>query len=302
MKSLASRFSKNFSSPKSKLNLFYFLAFAPLLLIAYYDIWILIVSFYGFVLFLLKSEKLQPAKEARTPQKIIGLAFIIGSFFLYYVLVLAFPKAAYYGGANYIAFLLGLFLTFFDLSGLKEAFSPIFFVAAATSSSLIAEQLEPYFSPYIDEMAYLIVNILRTLGINAYIYNSSNAPIISFTSLSGNLVLASFVYECIGVFSVIVFSILLATVLFEDPSSWTTRSLAVAMGILGTFAMNIIRVTIIFLTDYFYGAEAGATVHYIIGYALFSTWLVFFLYVYSKRDTVQTNIKSFLNRQNYQEA
>jgi len=74
--------------------------------------------------------------------------------------------------------------------------------------------------------------------------------------------------------------------------------LASVIGVLGTFTLNIVRITIILLTDYFYGAEAGANVHYILGYALFSAWLVFFLYVYSKRKAIQVKIQSLLQKSN----
>jgi len=46
------------------------------------------------------------------------------------------------------------------------------------------------------------------------------------------------------------------------------------------------------LVDYFYGAEVGASVHYVIGYALFSAWLACFFYIYSKRQTPHAKIVS----------
>lgn len=52
---------------------------------------------------------------------------------------------------------------------------------------------------------------------------------------------------------------------------------------IGTFALNIFRVTVILLVDYFYGAEVDGTAHYIVGYALFSAWLAIFPYAFSKR-------------------
>jgi exosortase/archaeosortase family protein len=286
------RILQAFSLFKDKVNLFYLVAFLPLLLILYYDFWILVVAFYGFLFLLLKSQKLHAVKEAKVFQRIFGLLVIIGSFFIYYALVLIVPSAVFYGTANYIVFLFGLFLVFFDLSALKEAFTPLFFIAAATSSYFVAELLKPFFSPFLSDIAYLIANILRVLGINASVYHASSIPILRFISLSGNFVATSFIYECIGVFSVLVFSIILVIVLFEDPSGLRVRLLASVIGVLGTFALNIIRVTIIFLTDYFYGAEAGATVHYVIGYGLFSAWIVFFLYIYSKRQSVYRRMQS----------
>jgi hypothetical protein len=44
-------------------------------------------------------------------------------------------------------------------------------------------------------------------------------------------------------------------VLSEDPSSWKIRLAASMTGVTGTFILNIVRVALIYLTDY-YGAEA----------------------------------------------
>jgi exosortase/archaeosortase family protein len=285
---------------KDKISLFYLLAFFPLLLILYYNVWSLVIALYGFLFLVLKNQKLRSIKEATALSRILGLAAIIGSFFLQNALRLAVPTAAFYGGANYFIFLFGLFLVFFELSGLKEAFTPLFFIAAATSSYVVASWLKPYFSPHLYDIASPIVNILRMLGVNATLNNLGSIPLISLRSLSGNIVRAYFVYECIGVFSTLVFSIILVVVLIEDPSGWRAKLLASAIGVLGTFALNIVRITIILLTDYFYGAEAGATVHYIIGYALFSAWLAFFLFIYSKRKAVHAKIKSFAHRSDLQ--
>jgi exosortase/archaeosortase family protein len=60
----------------------------------------------------------------------------------------------------------------------------------------------------------------------------------------------------------------------------------------GTFGLNIVRVIGIFLTDYFYGAEVGAIVHYFIGYVFFSVWLTLFLYAYFKTKTMKIKIPS----------
>lgn len=269
METKASKLLQVSSLLRNRVNLFYFLAFLPLFLIFYFNIWSLVIGFYGFIFLLLKNQKLQTAKEASFFSKILGLITIASSFFVYYALVLVIPSVGFYGGANYIVFLFGLFLVFFEVPVLKEGFTALFFVAAATSTYLIAELLEPYFSPYLGNIANILVNFLRVLGVDAQVSSSSSIPTLVLMSLKGNLVVTSFEYGCLGVFSALVFSILLVVLLVEDPSSWKIRLLASTIGILGVFTLNLLRVTIILLTDYFYGAEVGATVHYIVGYALF---------------------------------
>jgi exosortase/archaeosortase family protein len=278
-------------SLRNRINLFYALAFLPLFLILRFNAWSFVIDLYGFIFLLLKKQKLNLAKKANRLQGVTGLAIVVISFFVYYAVVHLISTAGFYGGANYVVFLLGLFLIFFDLSTLKDAFTPLFFIAAATSSGLVETWLEPLFTPYLGNVASLLVSILRLTGINASLYSYNSVPMLSFTSLSGNFVATAFAYGCLGVSSALVFSILLIVILVEDPGNLQVKLLASLVGILGTFALNIVRVIIILLTDYFYGAEAGSTVHYVIGYAFFSAWLVVFLYVYSKRNVVYNKIQ-----------
>jgi len=278
------------------ITLFNIFAFAPLPVIFYYSPFSVVIPFYGFLLILLKHEKLLNVEKAIFVQRILGLIVLVGSVFVYYVVTLIYPRAAFYTPANYAVYLLGLFLIFFKFSALKEAFSPVFLVVAATSSSFIAKWLRPFISPYTNDIAYIVVNILRILGIDANISNFSNVSIITIRALSGEVIRATIAYECLGVYSALVFSIILVVILFEEPTRLKVKLASAIVGLLGTFALNILRVTTILLTDYFYGAKVGGTVHYVIGYALFSAWLGIFFYIYSKRQTLHAKITSFWNR------
>jgi len=280
----------------NRTNLFYIPTFAPILIIFYYTPFGVIVPFYGFLLLLIKQQKLLEIKEAGSVQKIIGVILAVGSFFVYYALALVFPDIPFYEAANYAVYVFGLFLIFFEFSALREAFAPLFLIVAATSSSLISAWLKPFIEPFTNDVAHIIVVILRTFGINADIYNSAVPPLVTITSVSGENILTSFAYECLGVYSALVFSIILIVILFEDPgpSSWQVKTGYSIAGLVGTFALNIVRVTAIYVTDYYYGAEVGAIVHTVIGYALFSLWLILFFYVYSKRHTLHAKIGSLL--------
>ena len=281
---------------RNRANLFYILAFAPLLYFLYHHLFSVIIPLYGFLLLFLKSQKLLDVKEANFMQKILGSVLVVGSFFVYYGVVLVFPGAAFYTAANYVVYLLGLFLVFFKFSALKEAFAPLFLIVAATSSSFISAWLKPFLSPFANDFAHIVMNILRAVGVDANIYYLGNTPILDFPSLSGKMVSGAFVYECIGIYSALVFSIILVVILLEDPSNLKVKVAYSIAGVFGTFALNILRVTVIFLTDYFYGAEVGGFVHQVIGYIFFTTWLVFFLYAYSRRKAVQAKITSFWQR------
>ena len=269
---------------RDRLNTFYVLAFAPLLLIMYYHFeWLfpVVIPIYGFLILLIKKHNLSLFDEAGSTQKAFGLIVVFGSFFVYYALAPIFPRMAFYGPANYVVYIFGLFLVFFDIHGLREAFTPIFLIVAATSSPFISEWLKPYFTPYIPHYVSLIEAILRTLGIGV----TTHGPRIVLYTLKGPLQLL-FVWACVGVESMLIFSIILVVTLFEDSASLKTKLVWASVGIVGTFILNIVRVTIIFVTDYFYGFEVGGQVHYVIGYVLFIAWLAIFFYMFSKRRVI----------------
>jgi exosortase/archaeosortase family protein len=280
------------SQNSKKTRLFLILALIPLPILVYYNPIGAIILFYSYLLLLIKQPKLLTFKPPKIWQQILGAATLLASLLIYYAIILVYPEPAFYGAANYTLHILGLFLIFFEIPALKEAFTPLFLIVATTLSSYAAAGLKPQVSPFANDFAHLIAGILRTLGINATVNNTASTPIITLTSLSGMTVSGAFTYECMGISSALIFSIILVTILFEDPSPYKTRLLYSIIGLSITFALNILRVTIIFLSDYFYGAEMGGTVHYIIGYALFTTWLVCFLYIYSKRRILHEKITS----------
>ena len=295
MKSDEARSSRVLFLLRNRIKLFYLLALAPFPLIFYYNPLSVIIPVYGFLLLLLKNRKLLQFKETNMVQRILGLLVVAGSFFIYYLRVLVYPVESFYTVANYAVYLLGLFLIFFEFSALKEALAPLFLIVAAPASALLAASLKPFLSPFANDFAHIIVNVLRALGVDANVY-SYNIPVIRFLSPSGRMISGAFVYECMGVYSALVFSIILVVILLEDPSGLKTKLAYSIVGLIGILALNILRITMIFVADYFYGAEVGGTVHYIIGYALFTTWLACFLYIYSKRQTLYRKIKSFWKR------
>ena len=275
---------------RNRLNAFYVLAVIPLLLILYYHIewpFRVIIPIYSFIFLLLKKHKLSLRHEAGNIQRILGLLVILGSFFVYYAFVPFFASTSFYGGLNYAVYIFGLFLTFYDISALREAFTPIFLLVAAISSSFISHWLEPYLTPYIPHFVSLIAVIMRTLGIEV---TTSGQRIVLYT-LKGPLRMV-FVWGCVGVYSTLVFSIILVIVLFEESVRLKTKLVWAAIGLMGTFIVNIVRVTTIFLADYFYGFEVGGKVHYFIGYALFITWLAVFFYAFSKRQGISRKFQS----------
>ncbi len=111
---------------------------------------------------------------------------------------------------------------------------------------------------------------------------------MTFQTLKGPITV-QFVWGCVGFASLFLFSIIIIIVLAESPGNPKTKVSWYVVGFVGTFLLNILRIVLIFVTDYFYGYEVGAMVHYFIGYILFITWTMAFLYIF-QRKTLGTGL------------
>jgi len=289
---MMSKFYATLSTFKEKINAFYLLAFIPLVLLAYSHIewpFTIIIPIYGFILLLMKKQKLLLCHPAKNTQRALGLLIMSGSFFIYYPLTTFFPSVTFYSAANYAVFLLGLCLTFFEASALKEASSSLFLIVATSASPFFSEWLNPHLSPYVTpQFAYIINGIMNTLGVKSTIQSTGDYPIISFPTIQGGTISALFNWYCVGVSSVLIFSIILIVLLIEEHNNLKTRMIWSIIGIAGIWILNVLRVVVILLADYFYGAEVGGMIHYVIGYTIFITWLTLFLYLLSKKTRPTT--------------
>lgn len=281
-------------SLSNAVNQFYILAFLPLVLIVYLDALGIVIPMFGFLLFLLKKDELPFHKKTNLAQKGIGLTIIFSSFFVYYLLMplVSFPMV-FFSVANYILYLFGLCLIFLDVRSFRKLFAPFFAMILASSTIFISDWLEIYLSSYVVPFfANLVGGFLRTLGIATTVHESqSTQSIITMSTPKGPLLLA-LVWSCVGVRSVLVFSVILVILLLEDSSGIKTKLLWSVIGVFGTIIVNIFRVMLIFLTDYYYGSDVGGNVHYVAGYILFLLWLVSFLYIFSRKDVVAEKFRS----------
>ena len=284
--------SLTLSSLRNRLEIFYLLALVPLPIIAYFNVRSgtlgVIIALFGFILLYLKKPNLSSHPEANSVQRYLGFVVIASSFFLYYALVPFIPALAYYGSANYTTYIFGLLLTFFNVSALKEAFSPLFLIFASSSISFMSTWLGTYFSSYIPHFVHLIELIFKTLGENV----TAQSNVITFNTSSGNRSIA-IVWECVGAYSTLVFSTILVILMSEEQAKVKTKISWSIIGLIGTFIVNIIRITMILLAFRYYGFELAWTIHnYIGGYVLFFTWLVIFLYIFSKRQFISNIVRS----------
>ena len=281
------------SALRSKTNLFCVLAFAPLLLIVYYkqisgvSILSALIPFYGFLLLFFKKERLLVFPDAGTVQRFLGVATMFVSFLIHYALVYFYSAFHEAGGIFYAVYLIGLFLVFFSLPALKEAFSAVFLVVVGGSSFYVGELLEYYIEPLVPYFVRVMAFVVRLLGIPAIIAS----PYTIMLNKPPVPVPVTFEAGCIGIQSFLIFAVIIVVTMVEESASVRTKFLWSLAGVVGTFVVNIIRVSLICVVIYYFGYQNWGEIHSWIGYALFLLWLAFFFILFSSREAVLNKIR-----------
>jgi len=281
---------------KIKINFFYVLAFVPLVLIGYhkyvsgYSILGVLIPFYGFLLLFFKKDRLSLFPDAGKVQRFVGLAAMLASFFLYFV-VIEFYSSAFYGAgtAFYAIYILGLFLVFFNVPALRESFSVLFLVVVGGSSFYVGEWLEYFMEPLVPYFVQMMAFVLMLLGIPATV----QTPTMIVLDTSRGPVPVLFEAGCIGIHSFLIFSVIIVVTMVEELASVRTKLLWSVAGVICTFFVNIIRVSLIAAVIYYFGYERWGEIHSWIGYALFLLWLALFFIVFSKREAIRNKIRAF---------
>ena len=286
------------SALKSRINFFYVLAFVPLVLIGYYkyvsgySILGVLIPFYGFLLLFFKKDRLSLFPDASRVQRIVGLFAMLVGFFIHYVLIHLYSVFYEAGAVFYAVYIVGLFLVFFSASALKEGFSAVFLVVAGGSSFYVGEWVEYYMEPLVPYFVQVMVFVLMVLGIPATIPN----PYVIMLDTSKGPVSVPFEAGCIGIQSFLIFSVIIVVTMMEESATVRTKLLWSFGGVVGTFVVNIVRVSLISAVIYYFGYERWGEIHSWIGYALFLLWLGFFFVIFSKREVIRHKTRAFCTR------
>jgi exosortase/archaeosortase family protein len=284
---------------KNKLSVFYILALSPLLLIQYFgyvtrgDPFAALIPLYGFLILLIKKEKLSVFAEPVRLGQLVGLVFMAASFFVYYGIALFYPPAQFYGVGNYTVYLIGLFLAFFEISALKQSFTTLFVIAAAGTSATVGKWMEFLLYPYIPYFVDITAFVLMVLRIPAERFGRTTFILHTQGGHEHYLGVAP---GCIGIYSFLTFAIIIVATMIEDPSSPRTRLLWSVGGIIGTFFLSIIRLSLIFVLIYYFGIENWGPIHNTIGYVLFFAWLALFFLIFSKKQAILSKFQTIFRK------
>jgi len=139
---------------------------------------------------------------------------------------------------------------------------------------LLGYQIENNIPNYValqNWMASVMASWARLLGIAA----TSSGHLITLNS-GANVLMLSVESDCTGIQGVLAFG-MLSTMTLLDVKPKMSRLIPIfAIGFLGAFFINFVRLFVVVLTFEFLGVSAGNTVHLYVGYSLFIVWVVAF--------------------------
>lgn len=212
---------------------------------------------------------------------IAGLGLIVFSFLN---IPLGFGNPPYSVG-DFSILLSGIGIFTFALLGYRVFLLPVSFPAIVVIGfqlwELLIRHQDWISAPLIPPVVFFSVLILNLTGVVV----QSNDNLISFISTTGDTITLAVVSDCAGIWSLGTFTAATAIVLWSFPEGRTRKGMAyIAVGYLGTYAANIIRVTVIAYFGYLFGpAGVIEEAHIHVGWIIFTIWMILFWYVFFTR-------------------
>lgn len=176
-----------------------------------------------------------------------------------------------FGIFDMLVVLVGLYSIFFGLRATRF-FTPLI---AYTIILLVGYQLE-FLLEQVKILEYALASLMGSLlrGLNIVSWVTGNIVImIDRIGETHNLVIDG---PCTGVKGMLAYGSLAALLVFDVKASLRRKLIATSIGLLGTLLVNILRLTLIFLSVYFLGIDVGLLIHTYLGYGLFIIWVLSF--------------------------
>jgi len=184
--------------------------------------------------------------------------------------LLTFNEKPMFGLSDMLISFICVCLSYYGVNGIKKFVLPIAYMTIL----LVGYQLEFM----ITEVAFLenflaqtITLMLNSLGIPA----SANTNLVTLQTPHGAY---RFLIDspCTGIKGMLAYGSLAVLMVLDVKTTRKRKAVCTAVGAIGTFLVNILRLFTIFISCYFFGQETAMAVHTYLGYSLFIVWVVIF--------------------------
>ena len=163
-----------------------------------------------------------------------------------------------------------LVLAFYGLRAFK-----LFWVPATYGIVLLlGYQLENILPNYValqDWMAGVMASSMTLFGIAATV----SGHVVTLQH-GGSILPLDVASDCTGLQGILAFGMLSTMALLDMKPKMSRLVPTFALGFIGAFLINIVRLFLVFMTFVFFGTDIGNTVHVYAGYTLFIVWVFVF--------------------------
>jgi exosortase/archaeosortase family protein len=175
------------------------------------------------------------------------------------------------GIIDLLVIFVGTITAFYGLKSLRHFWVPATYGIILLLGYQI-ENITPGFVALQDWLAGVMGSILNTLGISSTV----TGEFVTMSTPHGSPILLDVGGPCTGVQGIIAFG-MLSTMALLDLKPNKTRLIPIfALGFVGAFLINIVRLLLMFLTYEFASLDVASTVHVYLGYFVFIGWVVAF--------------------------
>jgi len=218
-----------------------------------------------FAWFILKWDAVKALQgRGTTAEILVGIA-VVASIYGYKIVT-----ATRLGILDMVIIFAGVVLAFYGLRSFK-----LFWVPAAYGVVLILgyqiEAIVPNFVLLQNWMASVMASSMRAIGVGATV----TGQYVQLASPSGPILL-SVESDCTGIQGILAFGMLSTMSVLDVKAKPSRLAVVFAIGFIGAFLINIVRLFGVFLAFDFLGSDIGTQVHVYLGYTLFIVWVLAF--------------------------
>jgi len=167
-------------------------------------------------------------------------------------------------------FAAGLILIVFNAQTLRNLLFPLAFLVFLIPPPLeMAQQAGATLAAFSSQAAY---TILKTMGLQVSLSSVYGNPIIQFQTSSGTMAPFAIDVACSGLYSLVGFTLFAVFTAYIARSPPQKKLSILLLGFPLIYSLNILRITLIVLVGYFFGAGAALNLFHLMG-----GWVLIFL-------------------------
>jgi len=251
----------------------------------------------AMVIVRMDEEKYDSLHLPRTEEIIVGLLVCASSFIFDFATRGIFGGG--YGQTDYTILVIGIILLFFGYRNIKKIYLPILLVGGL-SFSLKALQLvyDNHFEAVAEWFVAAITGIAGPGGLGYPVYGGAIAT--GTTLAPGSITTANLAIDpgtftvfgvnevaslhvawgCTGLRSLVMFSFILVALIYPLNTTPRKKMLGIAIGILGAFIINILRMVMLAMIMYYKDLKTTLDVHLHLGDFLFIVWMAAYWWLF----------------------